>query len=150
MTADKSYVSGMCWLLTPMQRMTSRIEGDHIATIHHVIPSLCGIERHLSSIPKQPSALNFPQSFCDETLKLLEKRLGFVVEDEHLLAASVLSAHGLKWVTNAPRRISCQQILAFLAEDLPQGESLTFQGSNPTDVNFEYRQPQTQNTVSTW
>ena len=55
----------------------------------------------LATIPKQPSAFNFPQSFFDETLKLLEKRFGFVVEDEHPL---VLSACGLKWVTNAPRQ----------------------------------------------
>ena len=135
--------------------MTSRIEADHVSTIHHVIPSLCGIERHLASIPKQPSAFNFPQSFCDETLKLVEKRFGFVVEDEHLLAASVLSAHGLKLVTNAPRQALKfgsydqiaqivktyihQQILALPAEDLPQGKSLTFQGSNHTEADFWVR-----------
>ena len=58
----------------------------------------------LASFPKRPSSFYFLESFCDKTLKLLEKRFGFVVEDEHLLAASELSAHGLKWVTNAPRQ----------------------------------------------
>ena len=166
MAADRSYVSGLCWLLSPMQRMTSRIEGDHVATIHHVIPNLCGIERHLLSIPKQSSSFNFSQNFCDETLKLLEKRFGFVVEDEHLLAAAVLSAHGLKWVTNAPRQALLfgsydqilqlvkkyihQQILAIPAEDLPQCENMASEALNKIDDDFGYEQVQTQTTISTW
>ena len=70
--------------------------------------------------------------------------LGFFIEDEHLLAASVLSAFGVKWVTNTPtqtlkfdsydaipqlvKRYLHQRILELLTEDLPQGESLTFHG----------------------
>ena len=69
-------------------------------TIHHVIPSLVGIEHHLHSSPKPPLA-PFPENFQTQTLALLEKRFGFVVRDPVLLAAASLSPHGLKWLHNA-------------------------------------------------
>ena len=144
MSGDKNYVSALCWLLNPMQRMTSRLEPDHLTTIHHVIPNLCVIERHLASIPAQSVAFNFSQQFSDDTLKLLEKRCGFVVEDEHLLAAAVLSSHGLRWVSNAPRKalkfgtydqilqlvknFIVQQIAAISPEDLPNPATVASAG----------------------
>ena len=165
MSTDKSYVSALCWLLTPMQRMTSRIEGDHLATIHHVIPNLCGIERHLLSVPTQNASFYFSQNFSEQTLNLLEKRFGFVVEDEHLLAAAVLSPHGLKWVSSAPRKAlkfgsyeqimdivrnyMRQQIAAIPAEDLPQHRSV---GSHTfdQDCDFGYEQPTNVTTATLW
>ena len=83
-------------------------------------------------------------SISDDTLKLLEKRFGFVVEDEHLLAAAVLSSHGLRWVSNAPRKalkfgtydqilqlvkkFIVQQIAAIPPEDLPNPATVASAG----------------------
>jgi hypothetical protein len=100
--ADKCYTSSLCWLLEPMQKMTTRLESEKITTIHHVIPSLVGLEHHLLSAPKHPNQ-PFPQQFRDKTMQLLKNRFGFVVEDCHLLAAAALSLHALKWLPGARR-----------------------------------------------
>ena len=59
--SDKSLVAALTHFLEPMHAMTKRIEGERMATIHHVIPNLCGIERHLLKEPQDPSQ-HLPQT----------------------------------------------------------------------------------------
>ena len=58
---------------------------------------------HLLSSPP-PKYPDFCALFKKGAVSLLEKQFGFVVDDGHLLAAAVLSFHGLKWLRNAKRQ----------------------------------------------
>ena len=71
------------------------LEAEKVATIHHVIPVLCSLEHHLSTFT------GLPATTLTQCLVALKTRFGFITEDAHLLTATVLSPHGVKWLALA-------------------------------------------------
>ena len=88
--SDRAPLAALVKFFAPFFHTTETWEGEKLATLYNVIP-----ERHI------PASTEVPD-FKNPALAALETRFGFVTHDQLYLSATVLRAHGQKWVPNAP------------------------------------------------
>ena len=94
--SDRAPLKALVNFFAPFYKFTKMLESELVATIHNVIPLLCSLERHIRACD------DVPAEFRNVSMVALEKRFGFVTHDSFFLSATVLSAHGVKWLANAP------------------------------------------------
>ena len=72
--------------------LTKKLESEKTSAIQDVIPGLCKLERDIASCACMPTP------YIESYLNCFVNRFGFVSTDMHLVSATVLSPHGLKWL----------------------------------------------------
>ena len=103
--------------LKPFYVVTKQLEGEKLSTIQDIIPVLCKLERDIHSC-------SMPEGYIQDALSCLGKRFSFITEDLHLMSATILSPHGLKWLRvvrtrNAVLKFSSEEtILALVKQHL--------------------------------
>lgn len=123
--SDKAPLANLVTFFAPFFHTTKALEAEKFATIHQVVPLLCGLERHVSS------TTSIPNEYKQKCVDVLGERFAAITTDALLLTASVLSPHGLNWLSKAPRvclKFGSQQdilemvhtYLSHLSLDLPK------------------------------
>ena len=96
--------------LTPFFYLTKQLESEKLTTVQEIIPCFCKLEKDITKCKSMPKA------YLDSCLVALENRFAFITSDMHLITATVLSPHGLKWLkvaraTNAKLRFDSEEVL---------------------------------------
>ena len=96
--SDLEIIKSLVRFLQPFYTITKQLEAEKTATIQDVIPSICYLERHIQSF-------DGPAPFKEDVCHAFERRFAFVNTDLHLLAATALSQHGLRWLAQQKNKI---------------------------------------------
>jgi hypothetical protein len=93
--SDLDPVKSLTSFLSPFFYLTKQLESEKLTTVHEIVPYICKLERDITKCK------SMPKPYLDCCLVALENRFGFITSDMHLLSATVLSPHGVKWLKAA-------------------------------------------------
>ena len=108
--------------------LTKKLESEKTSTIQDVIPGLCKLERDIASCACMPTP------YIESCLNCFVNRFGFVSTDMHLVSATVLSPHGLKWLKIAATK---NTKLQFAQEDVIIQKVKAYTGAVIADLDLQ-------------
>ena len=108
--------------------LTKKLESEKTSTIQDVIPGLCKLERDIASCACMPTP------YIESCLNCFVNRFGFVSTDMHLVSATVLSPHGLKWLKIAATK---NKKLQFAQEDVIIQKVKAYTGAVIADLDLQ-------------
>ena len=118
--------------LEPFYLLTKTLEAEQEATIHHVLPAFCNLERHIMGS-------NIPETLKQRALAAFDMRFGFIKSDMHLITAAVLSQHGFQWLTLANKN---NKILLFDSADELRAKVVLYLQTVIQDFQAQTKEPE--------